>query len=355
MAARHFRVARRFRKPAARGCARDCALARRGGAHRASFSGGIPLVWPHWEGTPVTARETKVLVLGGLSTAKGMDLVAACARDARARGLPLRFRVIGHIAGPSTTRKTRASRSPANTRRARSPPASSRREATRYFFPAQWPETYSYTLTAALGSGLPIVATDLGAFRERLGTLDRARILPWNADAAGSTTRCCSWRRPPPLLPRQLPRLREVRSPIASVTCRESPRGHPTPRNRRSPHRASRRPPTSGCRRPPSPNSSTMACAAAMAGPRPASRAGRQRGPATGRGRSSRSPRRRRSRAGAGSQRRRRRCIGSRARSEEGAQLAAARAAQARSGPGSEHVLAPHRPVARPRPAAALG
>ena len=35
-------------------------------------------------------------------------------------------------------------------------------------FPAQVPETYAYTLSVALASGLPIVASALGAFTERL-------------------------------------------------------------------------------------------------------------------------------------------------------------------------------------------
>ena len=35
-------------------------------------------------------------------------------------------------------------------------------------FPAQCPETYSYTLTAAIASGLPIIATKIGSFPERL-------------------------------------------------------------------------------------------------------------------------------------------------------------------------------------------
>jgi hypothetical protein len=52
------------------------------------------------------------------------------------------------------------------------------------FFPAQWPETYSYTLTAALDSGLPIVATNLGAFPERLSGVAHARVLDWNDSAA---------------------------------------------------------------------------------------------------------------------------------------------------------------------------
>jgi GT2 family glycosyltransferase/glycosyltransferase involved in cell wall biosynthesis len=36
------------------------------------------------------------------------------------------------------------------------------------WFPAAWPETYSYTLSAAIDAGLPIVAPTLGAFPERL-------------------------------------------------------------------------------------------------------------------------------------------------------------------------------------------
>jgi GT2 family glycosyltransferase/glycosyltransferase involved in cell wall biosynthesis len=46
------------------------------------------------------------------------------------------------------------------------------------WFPAQWPETYSYTLTAAINAGLPIVATGIGAFTERLA----GRPLTWLVD-----------------------------------------------------------------------------------------------------------------------------------------------------------------------------
>ena len=36
------------------------------------------------------------------------------------------------------------------------------------WFPAQWPETWSYTLSGAIASGLPIIASRIGAFPERL-------------------------------------------------------------------------------------------------------------------------------------------------------------------------------------------
>ncbi len=47
------------------------------------------------------------------------------------------------------------------------------------WFPAQWHETYSYTLSAALRSGLPILATDLGSFPERLEGRPLSFIKPW--------------------------------------------------------------------------------------------------------------------------------------------------------------------------------
>ena len=48
------------------------------------------------------------------------------------------------------------------------------------WFPAQWPETYSYTLSAGLAAGLPIVASAIGAFPERLA----GRPLTWLVDPA---------------------------------------------------------------------------------------------------------------------------------------------------------------------------
>jgi GT2 family glycosyltransferase/glycosyltransferase involved in cell wall biosynthesis len=51
------------------------------------------------------------------------------------------------------------------------------------WFPAPWPETYSYTLSAAIEAKLPIVATRIGAFPERL----QGRPLTWLVDPAATT------------------------------------------------------------------------------------------------------------------------------------------------------------------------
>ncbi|MBV0078204.1 glycosyltransferase [Klebsiella pneumoniae] len=48
------------------------------------------------------------------------------------------------------------------------------------WFPAQWPETYSYTLSAALQYGLPVVVPNIGAFGERLIGRKFSRIINWD-------------------------------------------------------------------------------------------------------------------------------------------------------------------------------
>ena len=50
------------------------------------------------------------------------------------------------------------------------------------WFPAPWPETFSYTLSAAIDSGFPIAATQLGAHTERLA----GRPFTWLTDVSTS-------------------------------------------------------------------------------------------------------------------------------------------------------------------------
>jgi glycosyltransferase involved in cell wall biosynthesis len=52
------------------------------------------------------------------------------------------------------------------------------------WFPAEWPETFSYTLSAAIASALPVVATRIGAFPERLA----GRPFTWLAESGTPPT-----------------------------------------------------------------------------------------------------------------------------------------------------------------------
>ncbi|HEY9347767.1 MAG TPA: hypothetical protein VIQ53_20745, partial [Inquilinus sp.] len=51
------------------------------------------------------------------------------------------------------------------------------------WFPAPWPETYSYVLSAGIASGRPIVAGDIGAFPERLEGRPWTWIVPPKVEA----------------------------------------------------------------------------------------------------------------------------------------------------------------------------
>jgi GT2 family glycosyltransferase/glycosyltransferase involved in cell wall biosynthesis len=139
-------------------------------------------VWPHPEPkAPTVPRIVRVAVLGNLSPEKGLRVVAACATDAKMRSLPIVFRVIGSTtepvpqspAVPLTIHGQYDDAELASLLAAEKPDV--------VWFPAQVPETYSYTLSVALASGLPVVASSLGALPERLSGHPRSRTVPWNA------------------------------------------------------------------------------------------------------------------------------------------------------------------------------
>ena len=131
---------------------------------------------------------TKILVLGMMSPAKGALQLESCARDAKKRKLPLFFKVIGFpyydklpmgVVGGSESDLPIAFSGPYTDSDLSELIISE--QADIIYFPAQWPETYSYTLSAALNSGLPIVAPKLGAFNERLNGYSSAYLIDWEA------------------------------------------------------------------------------------------------------------------------------------------------------------------------------
>ncbi len=142
------------------------------------------VVMPHPEKPlPLLPRVMRVAVCGNLSPAKGLHVVRACAEDACARGLPLAFRVLGPTTEPIVqwpdAPLTVAGEYPEE--RLAELVAAERPDVL--FFPAQVPETYAYTLSVAIASGLPIVASAIGALPERLAGVAGASLVPWQATA----------------------------------------------------------------------------------------------------------------------------------------------------------------------------
>ena len=130
------------------------------------------------------ARPLRVAVVGALSAIKGADVLEDVALAARRQGVPVEFHLFGYAY-----------------RNLRTQPHAQLTVYGRYdeqdlpgllrwlqpdlvWFPAQWPETYSYTLSACLLGGWPVVAPDLGAFAERLSGRAWSWVRPWRQSAA---------------------------------------------------------------------------------------------------------------------------------------------------------------------------
>lgn len=144
--------------------------------------------WPHpepaaarWGRTALTRQPlVKVLVLGAMSATKGLHLLESCARDARQRELPLFFRVLGLSAPPKHTWPDAALSIAGSYADEHLPDLIASEKPVVLFFPSQVPETFSYTLSVAMHTGLPILATRIGAFVERLAAYPAALLLDLN-------------------------------------------------------------------------------------------------------------------------------------------------------------------------------
>lgn len=134
-----------------------------------------------FEVNPITEKsdsKLRVCVIGALSKIKGADLLESCALDALSRRLPIEFHLIGYsyknLSIPNIT-VTGIYRDEELQKLIQDS------KCDLIWFPAQWPETYSYTLDAAFESGLPIVTTDLGAVAERVEGRPYSWIKSWKA------------------------------------------------------------------------------------------------------------------------------------------------------------------------------
>lgn len=112
-------------------------------------------------------RSVHVVVIGAISKLKGFEILLSCARDAKKNKLPIKFTVLGYTMndpkltklGVDITGKYQENEAVTRLKEL---------NADLIWFPAIWPETYSYTLSIALEINRPIAAFDLGAIASRL-------------------------------------------------------------------------------------------------------------------------------------------------------------------------------------------
>ena len=127
----------------------------------------------------------RLLVLGSLNRPKGFDVLLGLARHAQASGAPIELALLGASIGDRALEQAGVSvLGPYDDDDAQGLIRKCAPHAI--FFPAIWPETWSFTLTHALRAGVFAIAFDIGAIAERLRRLSTGRILPYalHSDAA---------------------------------------------------------------------------------------------------------------------------------------------------------------------------
>lgn len=119
----------------------------------------------------------RVAIIGAIGPHKGSLVLLQCAEDAAKRGLPITFHVFGYsdklelqeLSNVIFTGKYSEKELEKLLARSRCHLA---------FFPAVWPETYSYTLSQGWFAGLYPVAFDIGAIAERIRRSGWGHLLP---------------------------------------------------------------------------------------------------------------------------------------------------------------------------------
>jgi len=124
-------------------------------------------------------RPLRVAVIGALSQIKGADVLEATAVLAAQRGSRLDLHLLGFAYRELRTHPESRLTVHGQYEEADLAAKLAAIGPDLVWFPALWPETYSYTLSAALQARLPVVAPDLGAFPERLSGRPWTWICPW--------------------------------------------------------------------------------------------------------------------------------------------------------------------------------
>ena len=121
-------------------------------------------------------QRLRVTIIGHLTALKGRDIVEACVRENA--NVPVEFSLIGAAQPPFGQEIAKAILETGVYQESDLVVHLKNLAPHVIWFPVQVPETYSYTLTAAIDSRLPIVASRVGALAERLG----GRPLTWFMD-----------------------------------------------------------------------------------------------------------------------------------------------------------------------------
>jgi GT2 family glycosyltransferase/glycosyltransferase involved in cell wall biosynthesis len=125
-----------------------------------------------------TAPDRHVIVVGAIGLEKGYDVLLACARDAAARALKLRFTLVGYSIDDTPLLATGHAFVTGPYQAAEAPALIAAAGGDIAFLPSIWPETWCYALSDAWNGGLDAVVFDIGVPAERVRRTGRGIVLP---------------------------------------------------------------------------------------------------------------------------------------------------------------------------------
>lgn len=149
------------------------------------FPGIRPTVEP-WEDDaalpplmPTPRQEVcRTVVVGAIGVEKGFEVLLACARDARARSLPIEYVVVGFTTDDERLMAAGSVFITGEYREHEAIELIRKQQAHIAFIPSVWPETWCFALSLAWQAGLPTAVFDLGAQAERVRNTGRGWVLP---------------------------------------------------------------------------------------------------------------------------------------------------------------------------------
>jgi FkbM family methyltransferase len=140
-----------------------------------------PELLPPMDAAPVPREPDeplRVALIGAIGPHKGFAVFKACAEAAQRLGQPITFIVIGYLSDPREVSDLPNVVVTGPYDQEDLPGLLEKYRCHLAFFPAVWPETYSYTLSQAFAAGLYPVCFDLGAPAGRIREVVWGELLP---------------------------------------------------------------------------------------------------------------------------------------------------------------------------------
>lgn len=142
-------------------------------------------------------EKLQVAVVGNIHRMKGADVLLACARDARARDLPIVFTLIGDCIYRNELRALGVLMTGPYPQE-HLPGLLKAVGAHVVFLPSVWPETYSFVLSEVWQAGYFPAAFDIGAPAERIREAGAGELMPlaWASEPARVNDHLLSLKKP---------------------------------------------------------------------------------------------------------------------------------------------------------------